>query len=146
MYIDSNIKFLIIDPEGNEEMGVGNGVSRDVCTSFWKEAANSLLIGETERVPYVRHDLFKDEWEAIGKILLKDYIDTGYFPVILSKAFVLYTLFGEVGVDDLLSSLFPYLSNDEANMLKGYLPKSQVSMIFQVTSFMNFLNNLRYDL
>ena len=94
----------------------------------------------------MRLDLFKYEWETIGKLLLKGYIDTGYFPVILSKAFVLYTLFGEVGVDDLLSSLFPYLSNDEANMLKGYLPKSQVLMIFQVTSFMNFLNNLRYDL
>ena len=36
--------------------------------------------------------------EAIGKILLKGYIDAGYFPVVLSKAFVLYTLFGEVGV------------------------------------------------
>ena len=54
----------------------------------------------------MRHDLFKYEWEAIGKILLKGYIDAGYFPVIFSKAFVLYTLFGEVGVDDLLSSLF----------------------------------------
>ena len=74
-------------------MGVGNGVSRDVCTSFWKEAANSLLIGETERVPYVRHDLFKYEWETIGKMLLKGYIDTGDFSVILRRAFVLYTLF-----------------------------------------------------
>ena len=27
---DSDIRFLIIDPQGNEEMGVGNGVSRDV--------------------------------------------------------------------------------------------------------------------
>ena len=79
-------------------MGVGNRVSRDVYTSFWKEAANSLLIGKTERVPYGRHDLFKYGCEAIGKILLKGYIDAGYFPVVLSKAFVLYTLFGEVGV------------------------------------------------
>ena len=54
----------------------------------------------------MRLDLFKYEWEAIGKILLKGYIDAGYFLVIFSKAFVLYTLFGEVGVDDLLSSLF----------------------------------------
>ena len=63
---------------------------------------NSLLIEETERVPNVRHDLFKYEWEAIGKTLLKGYIGTGYFPIILIKAFVLYTLFGEVGVGDLL--------------------------------------------
>lgn len=78
-----------------------------------------LLNGETELVPYVQQDLSKYEWEAIGKILLKDYIDTGYFLVILSKVFVLHTIFGEVGVDHLLSWLFLYLSTDEANMLKG---------------------------
>ena len=98
-------------------MDVENGVSRDVYTRFWKEAASWLLVGETERVPYVWHDLFKYEYEAIGKILLKGYIDTGYFPVILSKASVLYTLFGEVSVDDLLLLLFLYLFNDQANML-----------------------------
>ena len=43
----------IIDPQGNEEIGVGNGVSRDIYTSF----------------PYVRYDLFKYEWKAIVKIL-----------------------------------------------------------------------------
>ena len=81
MCTDSNIRFLIIDPQGNEGTGAGNGVSPDFYNSFLKEAANSLLIGETERVPYVRLDLFKYEWEAIEKILLKGYIDTGYFPV-----------------------------------------------------------------
>ena len=73
MCTDSNVIFLIIDPQGNEEMGVGNGVSRDVYTSFWKEAANSLLIGDTERVPYVRDDLFKYEWEAIGKKIFQRF-------------------------------------------------------------------------
>ena len=77
MCTDSDSRFLVIDPQGNEEMGVGNGVSRDVYTIFWKEVANSLLIGETERVPYVRYDLFKYEWEVTGKILLKGCIDTG---------------------------------------------------------------------
>ena len=103
MCTDSNIRFLIIDLPGNEKTGVVNGASPDVYTSFLKESATSLLIGETERVPYVRLDLFKYEWEIIGKILLKDYTDTGYFLVILSKAFVLYTSFGEAGADDLLS-------------------------------------------
>ena len=120
-------------------MGVGNVVSRDIYISFWKEAANSLFIRETERVPYVRHDLFKYEWEAIGKILLKGYIDTEYFPVILSKTFVPYTLFGEVGVDDLLSSLFLYLPNDEANMLKGLLAEESGIDDFSSNEFYEFL-------
>ena len=41
--------------------------------------------------------------------------------MIFSGYFVLYTSFGEAGVDDLLSSLFLYLSNDETNMLKDLL-------------------------
>ena len=106
---------------------------------FLEWTANSLLIGETERVPYVWHNLFKDEWAAIGKILLKDYIDTGYFSVILNKAFVLYTLFGEVGVVDMLSSLFLYLSNDEANILKGLLDEESGMDDFPSDKFFKFL-------
>ena len=120
MCTDSSVMFLITDPQGNKEMGVGNGVSRDVYTSFWKKAAHSLLIGETEQVPYVQHKLFNYEWEAIGNILFKAYVDTGCFLVNLSKAFVLYALFGEVGVDDLLL-LFLSSYNDEANMLRAII-------------------------
>ena len=46
MCTDSSIRFFIIDLQGNEEMSVGNGVSRDVYISFWNEAANSLLTGK----------------------------------------------------------------------------------------------------
>ena len=42
------ISFLIFDPQGNDKMGVRNGVSRDVYISYWTEAANSLLAGEIE--------------------------------------------------------------------------------------------------
>ena len=108
---------------------------RKWSTILWKEAANSLLIGETERVPYLRHDLFNYEWEAIGKILLKGYIETGYFLVILSKAFVQYTLFREGGADDLLSSLFIYLSNEEVNMLKGLIAEESVADDFSSDEF-----------
>ena len=61
MCTDSSVMFLITDPRGNKEMGIGNGVSRYVYTSFWKKAAHSLLIGETEQVPYVQHKLFNYE-------------------------------------------------------------------------------------
>ena len=114
-----------------------------VYNSFWKEVANSLLIGETERVPYVRHYIFQYEWEAIEKILLKGYVDTGYFPVILSKDFVRYTLFEEIDVNDLLPSLFLYLSNCEANMLKGLLAKESSIDDFSSDEFHEFLEQFK---
>ena len=74
--MDCDITYVFIDPRGIEEMGVGSGVSRDVYCTFWREVSDSYLIGEKERVPLVRHGLYKPDWQAIGKILVKGYIAT----------------------------------------------------------------------
>ena len=63
----SRVNFLIRNSKGK---GVGNGANREVYSLFWNEVATCCLIGETERVPFVRHDLYKQEWEAVGKILV----------------------------------------------------------------------------
>ena len=60
-----------IDPSGKTEEGVGSGVSRDIYSTFWRELFDSYFIGEQERVPFVRHDLYKHEWEAIGMIIVQ---------------------------------------------------------------------------
>ena len=86
-----------------------SGVSRDVYSTYWNEASESTLISVQERVPFVLHDMYKAEWRAIGKIILKGFLDTGYFPIVLSKAFVYYCLFGEVSDVELLSSFFKLL-------------------------------------
>ena len=64
----------------------------------------SLFIGEKERVPFVRHDLYKKKWEAIRKILAKAFNDTGYFPTMISKSFVQSCFYGDVSNTELLSS------------------------------------------
>ena len=43
-----------------------------------------MQIAEDERVTFVRHDLFTKEWEAVGKILIKGFLDTNYFAVMFS--------------------------------------------------------------
>ena len=62
--------FKMINERGDTEKGEGIGVLREVFTLFWGEFAISMTIGERERVPFVRHDHFVDEWEAIGRILV----------------------------------------------------------------------------
>ncbi|KAJ7382411.1 hypothetical protein OS493_035254 [Desmophyllum pertusum] len=44
---------------------------KDVLSLFWKEVYDSLMLGEGERVPFIRHDFQRKEWEAIARILLK---------------------------------------------------------------------------
>ena len=119
------------------EDGSGSGVSRDVYSSFWQDVSDAFFVGEKERVPYVRHDLYVKEWEAIGKIILKGYIDTEYFPTFLSKAFLVFCLYSEVSDDLLVASFLNYLSTDERTMLQNLL-KTKVSEILNSDEFLEF--------
>ena len=92
--MNKELIFEIINERGTLEQGVGIGVTREVYTLFWNEFANSMTIGERERVPFVRHDHFVEEWNAIGRILVKGFESVSYFPLFISKAFLGYCLFG----------------------------------------------------
>ena len=107
------IEYVFIDARGKEEVGRGDGVARDIYSSFWIDVSNSLFIGEKKRVPFVRHNLYMREWEAIGKILAKGFNDTGYFPTMISKSFVQCCFYGDVSNTELNSSFLNYVLRDE---------------------------------
>ena len=98
------IEYVFIDARGKEEVGRGDGVARDIYSSFWIDVSNSLFTGEKRRAQFVRHDFFKKEWEVIGKILAKGFNDTGYFPKMISNSFVQYCFYGDVSNTELLPS------------------------------------------
>ena len=81
-----------------------HGVARDIYSSFRIDVSNSLFICEKERVPFLCHNFYKKEWEAIGKILAKEFNDIGYFPTTISKSFVQYCFYGDFSNTELLSS------------------------------------------
>ena len=91
-----HIQFEIIDDRGQKKDGRGLGAKRNLYASFWSEVADSLCAGASERVPFVRHDLYKKEWESIGRILRRGFVEANYFPTNISKAFIIYCLFGTV--------------------------------------------------
>ena len=76
-----------------QENGRGLGAEWDLYASFWSEVADSVGVGASERVPFVRHDLHKKEWESIGRFLRRGFVEANYFPIILSKVFIIYCLF-----------------------------------------------------
>lgn len=118
---DDQIVYVFIDSRGNEELGKGEGVSRDVYSSFWKEIADSHFIGETERVPFVRHDLFESEWTAMADIYVKGYVDVGYIPLFISKSFIEFCLFGDINNENLTRSFLQYVSKDERETIERAL-------------------------
>jgi hypothetical protein len=118
--MDCDLTFVFIDGRGNEEKGSGVGVVRDVLSLFWKEVYDSLLIGENERVPFIRHDYNRLDWEAIARVLLKGYRMCQYLPLLLSKTFLSYVLFGESSISDpsiLVQSFMQYISADERRII-----------------------------
>ena len=81
-----------------------------------------MTIGERERVPFVRHDHFVEEWQAVGRMLVKGFTSVGYFPLFLSKALICFCLFeNKVPDDTIMSSFKRYLSPMEEEMIEGIL-------------------------
>ena len=96
------------------------GVTRDTYSMFW----------------------LQEEWKAVGKILVKGDIDTRYFPVILTKTFILYILFEEVETKYLVTSPLLCLANYEAIMFKELLNEETVVENYSSAEFFKFLNQL----
>ena len=113
--LHKSIDAIFIGYNGREEAGQGDGVFRDALTTFWNQFFNSLAVGAQEKIPAIRHDYQKVEWEAIARIEVYGYVKDGYFPLSLSLGFLIVCLFGEGSVSHefLLTSFRQYISDDE---------------------------------
>ena len=87
------------------------------------------MIGADERAPFVRHDLYTSEWEAMGMILMKGYLDFGYCPIFISYCFIHYCLYGEVEENELIDRFLKYLTADEYQIIEVVL-KSDPNEVF----------------
>ena len=118
--LNDDIYISVINQRGEKEEGFGSGVYRDVLSTFWYEVYESLMVGEEERVPYIRHDYQRQEWEAIARVLVFGYKSYQYFPILLSKTFFAHSLLGEsiVSVDMLLDSFKKYVSESERALIE----------------------------
>ena len=114
---------IFINRRGEEEAGRGSGLLRDLFSLFWKDVYQSLMVGEIERVPSIRHDFQRPEWEAIGRILMKGFSSCQYFPLMLSKTFFITCLYGESAVSEdlLLQSFMNFVSESEKKLIQSCL-------------------------
>ena len=109
--LEEEIKFRYIGERGQDE----SGVSRDAYASFWKQFCDNHAEGEDERVPAICPDYGQEEWLAIGRVLVKGFLEHKVFPLQLSETFFCAMLFGEESVSHslLLKSYRLYLSGNE---------------------------------
>ncbi|XP_032409601.1 uncharacterized protein LOC116721178 [Xiphophorus hellerii] len=111
VFMENNLLNQTLKMEFVNERAIDDaGVSREVYTAFWEQFLEQCE-GETERVPRLRPDFCESEWQAIGHIWVKGFLDHGVIPVRLSKAFILACVHGIESVDDdvLIPSFLNYL-------------------------------------
>ncbi len=83
------------------------------------------MVGEAHHVPFGCHDLFIPEWEAVGRILVREYKGCQYFPIFLSPAFVFLSLFDEVSNEIILSSFLLYDAPNQRETIKKIIDNFQ---------------------
>ena len=128
--LKKNVYVTLIGYHGKEEEGKGDCVFRDTLTSFWNQFFIALAVGSQEKIPSIRHDYQKSEWEAISRILLYGSVKDRYFPLSLSVGFFSVCLFGEdaVSTDFLQASFRHCLSEDKKEIFDNVSVKMSYRM------------------
>lgn len=121
--MQEQLEFKILADNGKAEEGQGSGVKRDMFATFWQEIFTSLTVGSTEKVPCIRHDYQRKEWESIARILVFGFQCSGYFPISLSPLFLTVCVHGEEAItkEELLDSFMQYVTSDEKDVLQKCL-------------------------
>nr|XP_004562696.3 uncharacterized protein LOC101464921 [Maylandia zebra] len=123
VFKDKSIMTVTLKMDFVNERGIDDaGVSREVYTAFWEQFVEQCE-GETERVPRLRPDFCEAEWQAVGQIWVKGFLDHGVFPVRLSKAFILACIHGidSVSIDILMTSFLNYVAPVERSAVENAL-------------------------
>ncbi|XP_021367845.1 uncharacterized protein LOC110459754 isoform X2 [Mizuhopecten yessoensis] len=115
--INAKLSFSFVNERGQD----ADGVSRDAYSGFWTSFLLRNTDGETYRVPVLTNEYSLEEWEAIGRILLKGYQDHRYLPTGLAPVFLIAIVHGEdvVSPQQLKDSFFNYLAQSEKEVLEA---------------------------
>ncbi|XP_033727554.1 uncharacterized protein LOC117316877 [Pecten maximus] len=115
------IKPQLIMPNGEMEAAEdAGGVTRDVLTEFWNSFYTECTLGNTHKVPCLRHDFGEMEWTAVGRIITFGWKAVKYFPLHISPAFMQYCIYGKLE-EDILDAFMKYIPQSDADILKAAL-------------------------
>ena len=77
---------------------------RNIYARGWLELMDLLFVRASERVHYLRNNLYFEEWQALGNLLLHRFTSCAYFPIQLSKSFAMFCLFRKAPDNSILQS------------------------------------------
>ena len=102
--------------------GTGGGVSKEIYSNFFIELFASCTVGRVDKVPCIRHDMTKIEWDAVARILTPA-MKVDSYPLSLSPVLLISTLAEEKELNDdiLMVSFKNYISLEEKETVEAML-------------------------
>ena len=107
------------------ESGVGDGVTKDIYDKFF-HCFYEKCEGYNEKVPSAT--IPSDELEIFGKIVTHAFIQYGQFPVQLSKASMIKSLYRDVNKEELLQSFYSHLPHREVMLIQQLMSNKIVDV------------------
>ncbi|XP_041362174.1 uncharacterized protein LOC121378138 [Gigantopelta aegis] len=114
--LSTEITAIMILPNGNEELGYGDGMFRDCLTEFWTDFYENCCDGNEMKVPVIRHDFQHEEWKAVSRIIYKGWIQANYFPIHMVPNVIEMAMFG-TSTTDLIDSFLDTLPAEDKTTL-----------------------------
>ena len=100
----------------------GAGVSKEIYSNFFIELFASCTVGRVDKIPCIRHDMTKIEWDAVARILTPA-MKVDSYPLSLSPVLLISTLVEEKELNDeiLMVSFKNYISLEEKETVEAML-------------------------
>ena len=124
MYQDKAVTDRYVTIKFRDENALGDGVSRDVYTQFYKDVFRLYSSGIHENVPV---SFSKRDSEVFGRIITHAFIQYNIFPIEIARAFFEQLLTNEVRQSTLLESFKSFIRKSERHSLEKLLSKKALS-------------------
>ena len=120
---NTEVGVSMILPNGREEVAEDSGgVLRDALSEFWGTFRDKCTLGNSVRVPALRHDMQYEHWKATAQILVMGFKQTGYLPVYLAIPFVAVCLQVDqehlCNQENLVSAFLNYIPESDKEILQ----------------------------
>ena len=144
LYKDDSILCSKLSVSFLSETALGDGVLREVFSSFWDSCLARFCEGNKQFVFVPRPSLTDEDYVAVGRIISHQFLLTGTFPVQVAEAQIIQALFGQVSEQCVVSSFLQLLPERERQILSkgrekdGPFPSDDIVDIlseYNVTTF-----------
>ena len=117
LYKDDGILCTKLSLSFLDETALGDGVLREVFSTFWDSFLARFCEGNKQFVFTPRPSLTDEDYVAVGRIITHQFVLTGTFPVQVAEAQIIQAMFAQVSEDCLVSSFLKLLPERERQIL-----------------------------